>query len=148
VYEEGFELAKEIRSELFGYIGKAAVAGVALFIGTIATILWAYFEWRLPQIAGGVPKNAVLIFNKEHCPTGWQPLDGSEMRVIAVAAQRKDGDENKHPRPLYFNGSTRHAYGEYRLVKAPSDVRLLREDEEHVIVPGLLALNFCEKVHD
>jgi hypothetical protein len=149
--EEGYKLASAIRRELFGYLGKAVVAGIILFLGFVGTIMWAWFEYRLPKIAGGVPNKAVLIFNSLDCPDGWQPLagkdgNGVEMRAIVVAAPRKEGDNNAHPRPLHFN-ETRGHFTEGGLVKAPSDVRQPGENEERVFVPGLLALTYCEKVH-
>lgn len=144
LYEEGFELAKAIRGELFSYVGKISIAALVLVVGSVGTAAWAYFEWRLPQIAGGVPKDAVLAFNKPNCPDGWKRLENNDMRAIVVAAPHKEGDQNAHPRPLNFNGTTRHVYGEYRLVKVPNGEQI-GENEERVVIPGLLALTFCVK---
>ena len=147
MYEEGFELAKAIRSELFGYLGKAAVALIVLLLGFVGAVLLAYVEWRLPKIAGGVPKGAVLAFNNDSCPDGWLPLKGGGMRVIVGATPNTDSTDNAHPRRLHFN-EQRGAYDEYFLVKMPHEGRPLGENEQHVFVPGLIALTYCEKTHE
>jgi hypothetical protein len=146
VFEEGFELAKAIRGELFGYLGKAAVGLLVLVAGFIGTVLWAYLEWRLPKIAGGVPKGAVLAFNTEICPDGWERLKGGGMRVIVGATETDDAD-NTRPRRLHFH-EQRGAYSEYVFVKAPHDGKPAGDNEQHVAVPGLFALTYCEKTHE
>jgi hypothetical protein len=103
VFEQGYELAKAIRSEVFGIVGKAAIGAVVLLLGSLGAILWGYFEWRLPQIAGGVPKGAVLAISTETCPKGWERLNGSGMRVIVGATEKKDENEEARPRRLHFN---------------------------------------------
>jgi hypothetical protein len=57
-----FELAKAIRSEVVGYVTRGALLAVTPVLAFIGFVLWGYIEWRLPQIAGGVPKNAVVAF--------------------------------------------------------------------------------------
>jgi hypothetical protein len=146
VFEQGYELAKAIRSEVFGIVGKAAVGAVVLLLGSLGAILWGYFEWRLPQIAGGVPKNAVMAFSKETCPEGWERLKGSGMRVIVGATEKKD-DEEAHPRRLHFN-EQRGSFEEYLFTKAHHDGAPLGENERRVVLPGLLALTYCEKMHE
>jgi hypothetical protein len=147
LYEEGYELAKAIRSELFSYVGKAAIAAVVLLLGSLAAIVWGYFEWRLPQIAGGVPKGAVLAFSTETCPTGWERLKGSGMRVIVGATAKTDENEEARPRRLHFN-EQRGAFEEFLFVKAHHDGAPLGENERRVVIPGMLALTYCEKLHE
>lgn len=96
VYEEGFELAKAIRRELFGYVGKAAAWVAVAFFGFVGAVLWGYIEWRLPQIAGAVPKNGVLAFHTEDCPKRWEPLKGGAMRVIVGAAAKAENNDDIH----------------------------------------------------
>ena len=146
VFEQGYELAKAIRSEVFGIVGKAAIGAVVLLLGSLGAILWGYFEWRLPQIAGGVPKNAVVAFSTETCPAGWERLKGSGMRVIVGATEKKD-DEEARPRRLYFN-EQRGAFEEYLFTKAHHDAQPPGENERRVVIPGLLALTYCEKMHE
>lgn len=147
VYEEGFELAKAIRRELFGYVGKAAAWVAVAFFGFVGAVLWGYIEWRLPQIAGAVPKNGVLAFHTEDCPKRWEPLKGGAMRVIVGAAAKAENNDDIHPRQLYFN-EQRGGFEEYLLLRAHHDDPPLRENERHVIIPGLIALTYCEKMHD
>jgi hypothetical protein len=138
------DFVKAVRGEAFSYIVKAVVTGSVAALCFALFAAWTYVEWRLKQMAGGVPNNAVVIFNKPDCPTGWKPPDGDDMRTIVVAAPRKAGDDDAHPKPLHFN-QQRGGYIEYRLMKAPGDVRQLAENEDRVVVPGLLALTYCEK---
>jgi hypothetical protein len=147
VYEEGFELAKAIRSELFSYVGKAAIAVLVLLLSFLGAIVWGYFEWRLPQIAGGVPKSAVVAFHTENCPEGWQRLNGSGMRVIVGATAKTDDNDDARPRRLSFN-EQRGAYEEYLFVKARHDGGPAGENERRVVIPGLLALTYCEKMRE
>jgi hypothetical protein len=147
VFEQGYELAKAIRSEVFGIVGKAAIGAVVLLLGSLGAILWGYFEWRLPQIAGGVPKGAVLAFSTETCPKGWERLNGGGMRVIVGATEKKDESEEARPRRLHFN-EQRGAFEEYLFTKAHHDGAPLGENERRVVIPGLLALTYCEKMHE
>jgi hypothetical protein len=77
-----FELAKAIRSEVFGYVTRGALLAVTPVLGFIGFVLWGYIEWRLPQIAGGVPKNAVVAFAQGSCPEGWTYFVRARSHVI------------------------------------------------------------------
>jgi hypothetical protein len=142
-----FELAKAIRREIAGYIGKAAIVSVAAVLTTLGAVVWAYVEWRLPQIAGGVPKGAILAF-ADSCPNGWVNFDRGKMRAIIGAVPDAQNTDNIHPRPLH-SGEQRGEYAEYLLTGAlPRESRQLGENEHVVVMPGFLALAYCEKMHE
>jgi hypothetical protein len=148
VHLQDFELAKAIRGEMAGYIVKAAVISATAVLGTLGAALWTYFEWRLPQIAGGVPKGAVLAFADERCPEGWENFERGKMRAIIGAVPNAQNIDNAHPRPLHF-GEQRGEHAEYLLTKAPPrEGRQSSENERLVVVPGFLALTYCEKIHE
>jgi len=144
---QGFELAKAIRSEIFGYISKAAIGGVVLILAALGTIIWGYVEWRIPQIAGGVPKGAVLAFDQRNCPAGWEHFEGGDMRAIVGAVSNTGDTDSALPRHLHFN-EQRGAYAAYLLTKALRESGQPNESEQRVFVPGLVALTFCEKTHE
>jgi hypothetical protein len=143
-----FEIAKAIRSEMLGYLTKAAFVSATVILGTLSAVVWAYVEWRLPQIAGGVPKGAVLAFAEESCPEGWVNFQRGEMRVIVGALPNTVNADNASPRRLYY-GEQRGDYAEYILTKAPPrESRPISENERPVMMPGVLALTYCEKMHE
>jgi hypothetical protein len=144
VLSELDQFIKGFRSETSSYVRKWVITGLAGAVCLTVFAAWSYWEFRIKQMLGGVPKDAVLIFYKPECPEGWKRLENYDNREIVVAAPPKPSDKDAHPRPLTFNGTSRHVYGEYRLIKEPSGGPIA-DNEERVTVPGLLALTFCVK---
>lgn len=107
---EDFELAKQIRGELVGYLFKVSLAAGGLVLAALGSVIWLYIEWRLPQIAGGVPKNAVMAFAQEGgCPEGWTDFARARMRMIVGAEPDGANSDRTSPRPLY-SGEQRGNY--------------------------------------
>jgi hypothetical protein len=144
---QDFERAKAIRSEIFGYVSKAAIGGVALIVAALGTIIWGYIEWRIPQIAGGVPKGAVMAFDQKNCPAGWEHFEGGDMRAIVGAVSDAGDTDGAYPRRLHFN-EQRGAYAAYLLTKGHRESGQPNENEQLVVLPGLVALTLCEKARE
>jgi hypothetical protein len=136
-----FELAKAIRSEVFGYVTRGALLAVTPVLGFIGFVLWGYIEWRLPQIAGGVPKNAVVAFAQGSCPEGWTYFVRARSHVI-VGSEPDSESPNDTYQLLDHSGEL----AEYVFTKAvPREGRQLAANELPVKVPGFLALTYCDK---
>src|SRR6516225_717681 len=77
--QRSFEIAQKIRREGFDYLVKGGIyVGIAL-LSALVPIIWAYIEWRLPKIAGGVSKGAIVAFME--CPEeGWKAYDRARSR--------------------------------------------------------------------
>ena len=76
-----------VRSQMVGYFRKALyLMGPLILAGLtgLGAMCWAYIEWRLPQIAGGVPKGAIVAFVQGNCPAkeGWTDFVRARSRVV------------------------------------------------------------------
>ena len=69
------------------------------------------------------------------------------MRVIVGATEKKDESDEARPRRLHFN-EQRGSFEEYLFSKAHHDGAPLGENDRRVVIPGLLALTYCEKIHE
>jgi hypothetical protein len=91
-----------VRREAFGYLTKVVFAGLAALVATLGAVLWRHVV-AYPQIGEGVPINAVLAFEQESCPAGWESYQKREMRSIVGAASNTENTENTCPRRMYYN---------------------------------------------
>jgi hypothetical protein len=143
------QLDKAIRSEVFSYSKKAAfilVPAVLAALGGLGTVCWAYIEWRLPQMAGGVPKGAVMAF-LEDCPAkeGWKEFNRGGSRVIVGSIPDTENSRDTYPKRFHRLEESGEL-SEYVLVKAPPrEGRKLEANELPVKLPGFIALTYCQK---
>ncbi|MGO8913407.1 MAG: hypothetical protein ACLQDM_29345 [Bradyrhizobium sp.] len=80
-------LDEAVRSQMVGYFRKALYLMGPLILaglGGLGAMCWAYIEWRLPQIAGGVPKGAIVAFVQGSCPAkeGWNDFVRARSRIV------------------------------------------------------------------
>jgi hypothetical protein len=75
----GYVLAAAVRKELC-LITTAGVCIVGIATAT-RTVVWCYLEHRIPQIAHGVPGDAIMAFDRE-CPEGSEVFSEATSRVI------------------------------------------------------------------
>jgi hypothetical protein len=68
------------------------------------------------------------------------------MRSIVGATPNTENTENTYPRRLYYN-EQRGGYAEYLLTTATRE-RQPGENERRAVVPGLVALTLCKKIHE
>ncbi len=139
-----------VRSQMVGYFRKALyLMGPLILAGLtgLGAMCWAYIEWRLPQIAGGVPKGAIVAFVQGNCPAkeGWTDFVRARSRVVIGSIPDTEDSGDAYPRRLQVLEQSGEM-AEYVLTRAtPHDSRQLAADELHVRVPGIIALTYCEK---
>ena len=100
---QGFELAKADSERNIWLCLKVSNRRRSVDPCRTRRIIWGYVEWRIPQIAGGVPKGAVLAFDQRNCPAGWGHFEGGDMRVIVGAVSNTGDTDSAFPRHLHFN---------------------------------------------
>jgi hypothetical protein len=146
---QDFELAKAIRSEVVGYVFKGGLIALTPVLGFLGVAIWGYIEWRLPQLAGGVPRGAVVAF-AQSCPPkeqGWAELARARSHVIVGSVPDTEVTDGTYPKHLHAMDE-RGEFAEYVFTKAPPrESRQLAANELPVNVPALLALTYCEKTN-
>ena len=139
-----------IRSQMEGYAKKALfIFGPIILaaLGGLGAMCLAYIEWRLPQMAGGVPKGAIVAFMQGDCPTkeGWRDFVRARSRIIVGSIPDTENVNESYPRRLQVLEQSGELT-EYVLTKAiPHENRQLGANEFPVRLPGLIALTYCEK---
>jgi hypothetical protein len=76
------EVAAAIRKEAIGQTAKWAIAGGIALLAFAVTGWWLVLKPLLSERLGGVPKNAVMAFDSESCPTGWGDYKEAVGRTI------------------------------------------------------------------
>ena len=144
------ELDTAIRSQMAGYFRKAVfIMGPVILaaLGGLGAMCWAYIEWRLPQMAGGVPKGAIVAFAQAGCPAkeGWTDFVRARSRIVVGSIPDTENPNDTYPRRLQLLEQSGEL-AEYVFVKAtPHENRQLAVNEIPVKLPGLIALTYCEK---
>jgi hypothetical protein len=144
---KGYELAKAVRSEFAGYLAKGIVALALGLLSFVVLGYVGYVEWRIRQIAGGVPKGAILTFANTDggCPEGWTYFARARSRVIVGSEPNTEVSSDTYPRRLQVLEQSGEL-AEYVFTKAaPREGRQLAANEIPVRVPGFLALTYCMK---
>jgi hypothetical protein len=76
------EVAAAIKKEAIGQTAKWAIAGGITLLAFAVTGWWLVLKPLLSERLGGVPKNAVMAFDAESCPTGWGDYKKAVGRTI------------------------------------------------------------------
>lgn len=80
------DILDAIRKKAFEEVGKYAVAAFVGLFAIAATGWWFYLKQNLATWAGGVPQDAVVVFDAiAECPVGWDRLRKAEGRYIVGA---------------------------------------------------------------
>jgi hypothetical protein len=146
------ELVSSIRKEAVGYIAKAAIATAAGIIGIAGLGLWLYVKNWLPDVVGGVPRGAVVAFDRDdlgndRCPRGWTSFLEARGRTIVGA-----GNPETAPGKMAYDETGRQLRG-YVLRQHGGEQLLARVEEDrtprgalpHANMIPYIALYYCKK---
>jgi len=81
-----------IRSEANAYVAKVVIVTAAGIVALAGFGLWIYVKTILPDVVGGVPRGAVMAFDRDDldvskCPPGWSPFTLARGRAVIGAGQ-------------------------------------------------------------
>jgi hypothetical protein len=145
------EIGTAIKKEAVGYVAKAVVVTAAGVIGIAGLGLWIYVKQFLPEVAGGVPRGAVVAFDRDDlgedkCPSGWAPFLEARARTIVGAGnpQHTSGmgiDDHQRPLQSHF---LRERGGEQVAIQAQQFAVMSAAQPHNNLVP-YIALYYCKK---
>src|SRR5215204_1569057 len=85
------ELLSTIRKKAIEEVAKYAIVAFVALVVIAATGWWFYIRENLSAWAGGVPQDAVVMFDSlAECPAGWTRLRKSEGRYLVGAWPGKE----------------------------------------------------------
>src|ERR1700730_14874455 len=92
-----------IRKEAIQQSAKWVIGGAVALAGFAAIGWWFYFKPLVIDTLGGVPRGAVMAFDRDdltedHCPVGWVPFLEARAHVIVGA-----GDPAKSPGKMAYD---------------------------------------------
>lgn len=146
------EVAGAVRKEAVGYVAKAVIATAVGIIGVAGLGLWLYAKTVLPELVGGVPRGAVLAFDRDDlsenkCPPTWTPFLEARGRTIVGAGNPENG-----PGKMAYDETgrmlkgfvLRQHGGEQVLVDVPGSL-VPRGGQPHTNLTPYVALYYCKK---
>lgn len=169
------QLREEVEKEVKSRTAKALVAGGIVLLTFSVAGWWLYLKPKIVELAGGVPKGAVIAFSTDCPKVGWKPYErayGRFIRGIDLGKQELDpsgirnfGDYQAdsiamHSHPLESNifmkwdgssadvrvhGSRQSEPGRLHL-NAPIEEGKLNSGGSSETRPKNVALLYCEKI--
>jgi hypothetical protein len=142
-----------IRKEAVQQSAKWIIGAAVGLVVVAATGWWLYFKPMIAAAVGGVPRGAVMAFDRDDlgvdaCPPGWSPFLEARARVIVGA-----GDPSKAPGKMAFDerGERLQDYvlrqhGGQQAFADLSRLQLATGVQPHSNILPYVALYYCKKM--
>lgn len=122
------EALQAVRKEILNKLAVGVVAGVLSLMAITVAGWWLYFKPQIVLAVGGLPRGAVVAFdrddlNEDKCPDGWSPFKEGRARAIvgsgnpASAGTRMGSNEDGTP----LNGYVLREHGGKQVTKLTID---------------------------
>jgi hypothetical protein len=141
-----------VRTEAIQQSAKWVIGGAVALVGFAAVGWWFYFKPSVIDTLGGVPRGAVMAFDRDDltedtCPIGWVPFLEARAHVIVGAGDpaKSPGKMRYDERQKLLQGYVLRQHGGEQTYADFSTFQPLTGVSPHSNVFPYLALYYCKK---